>query len=99
MINPGTLVVTSEGYYAIVIDGARLAGFVEIFACNGLRLIEHEDSLKPLGLKHDSASADPPASFHEIIHLSRPVDEGEAAFEAGVQEWAEWNANALDLGD
>jgi hypothetical protein len=76
MINPGTLVLTSEGYYAIVLSVPTEHGYVDVFACNGLRLIEHEDDLKPLGLKHDSADPEPPAFFGEIIKESIRVQKG-----------------------
>ena len=35
MINPGTLVLTAEGYYAIVLERPTSDGYVDIFTCNG----------------------------------------------------------------
>ena len=69
MINPGTLVLTAEGYYAIVLERPTSDGYVDIFTCNGLHLIEQSHMLEPLGLKHDSPSNDPPAMFHEILKV------------------------------
>ena len=74
MTNPGTLVLTAQGYYGIVLSVPTPLGDVEVFASNGLRLIEHADELTPLGLKRDSADAEPPAFFGEIIAPSwRPA--------------------------
>ena len=70
VINPGTLCLTSDGCYGIVLGVPNNHGYVDVFASNGLRLVEHEDDLTPLGLKHDSTSNEPPAFFGEIIKES-----------------------------
>ncbi len=70
MTNPGTLVLTAQGYYGIVLSVPTPLGDVEVFAANGLRVIEHHDDLTPLGLKPGSADPEPPAFFGEIIKES-----------------------------
>jgi len=67
VIKPGTLVLTFDGYFAIVLTVPEDEGLVGVFACNGLRIAEHEDRLTPLGLRPGSADAEPPAFFGEII--------------------------------
>jgi hypothetical protein len=64
-ILPGTLVRDGDGYYALVLR-AYANGALELFVSNGVRTLAGQHTVTPLGLRMGD-SANPPASFYEIL--------------------------------